>query len=303
MRNKTFSTGGWYMYLLPALFVYTLFMAWPLADSVRMSLFSAAEAGGQTFVGFDNYVRLFTDSETAARFWGAFRNTWYFFAVHMAVQNLLAITFALMLTERTMKGVRFYQTVIFIPVTLAILVTGYLWKLILNPQWGAVALFLRNAGLESWIAPWLGDEKTALTAVALVSSWQWVGIPTMMFLAGIQNISEDLIEAADIAGASTWQKITLIKIPLILPVIGIVSILTFVNNFNAFDAVFAMENANGAPQYSTDLIGTLFYRVGIAGQHPVGIPNPGLGAAIATSTFIMLMIGVGIMLRLTKSEK
>lgn len=303
MRNKTFSTGGWYLYLLPALFVYTLFMAWPLADSVRLSLFSAGVDGGQTFVGFDNYVRLFTDSETAARFWGAFRNTWYFFAVHMAVQNLLAIAFALMLTERTMKGVRFYQTVIFIPVTLAILVTGYLWKLILNPQWGAVALLLKNAGLESWIAPWLGDEKTALTAVALVSSWQWVGIPTMMFLAGIQNISDDLIEAADIAGASTWQKIALIKIPLILPVIGIVSILTFVNNFNAFDAVFAMENANGAPQYSTDLIGTLFYRVGIAGQHPVGIPNPGLGAAIATSTFIMLMIGVGIMLRLTKSEK
>lgn len=303
MKQKTLSPGGWYLYLLPALFVYTLFMAWPLADSVRMSLYSTGASGNQTFVGFDNYIRLFTDSETAARFWGAFGNTWYFFAVHMLVQNVLAVTFALMLTERTMKRARAYQTIIFIPVTLAILVTGYLWKLILNPQWGAVALLLQKLRLESWITPWLGDEKTALTAVALVSSWQWVGIPTMMFLAAIQNIPDDLMEAADIAGASTWQKIVLIKLPLILPVIGIVSILTFVNNFNAFDVVFAMENANGAPQYSTDLIGTLFYRVGIAGQHPVGIPNPGLGAAIATSTFIMLMAGVAVMLRLTRTEK
>ncbi len=303
MKHKTFSTGGWYLYLVPALLIYTIFMAWPLADSIRMSLFSTGASGNQTFVGFDNYVRLFTDSETAARFWGAFGNTWYFFMIHMIVQNVLAITFALMLTERTMRHARVYQTIIFIPVTLAILVTGYLWKLILNPQWGAIALILQHMGLESWIAPWLGDEKTALTAVALVSSWQWVGIPTMMFLAAIQNIPDDLMEAADIAGASAWQKIALIKLPLILPVIGIVAILTFVNNFNAFDAVYAMENANGAPQYSTDLIGTLFYRVGIAGQHPVGIPNPGLGAAIATSTFIMLMIGVGVMLRLTQSEK
>lgn len=303
MKKKTFSAAGWYLYLLPALLAYTVFMAWPLADSIRMSLFSAGAAGGQTFVGFDNYVRLFTDSETATRFWGAFRNTWYFFAIHMLVQNVLAITFALLLTERTMKGVGVYQTVIFIPVTLAILVTGYLWKLILNPQWGAIALILQKAGFENFILPWLGDSKTALTAVALVSSWQWVGIPTMMFLAAIQNISDDLIEAADIAGATPWQKIVLIKLPLILPVVGIVSILTFVNNFNAFDVVYAMENANGAPQYATDLIGTLFYRVGIAGQHPVGIPNPGLGAAIATSTFVMLMIGVGAMLRATKSER
>lgn len=89
---------------------------------------------------------------------------------------------------------------------------------------------------------------------------------------------------------------------MILPIIGIVAILTFVNNFNAFDVIFAMENANGAPQYSTDIMGTLFYRIGIAGQHPVGIPNPGLGSAIATVTFIMLLIGAMMVLQLTRSK-
>ena len=107
---------------------------------------------------------------------------------------------------------------------------------------------LKSIGLESLVKPWLGEQQYALTALSLVSSWQWVGIPAMMILAGLQTIPDDLLEAAD-------------------------------------------------------LIGTLFYRVGIAGQHPVGIPNPGMGAAIATVTFIMLMVGVGIMLRLTQGEK
>ena len=87
-----------------------------------------------------------------------------------------------------------------------------------------------------------------------------------------------------------------------MPVIGMIAILTFVNNFNAFDVVFAMENVNGAPGYSTDIIGTLFYRVGIAGQHPVGIPDTGLGAAIATITFLVLCLGVIPTLRKTQTK-
>ena len=304
MHIKKSDKYGWLIYLLPAFVVYTVFMAFPLADSIRLSFFSGSSASGKNiFVGLDNYKALFGDADNARRYWGAFGNTWYFFFIHMLVQNVLGLTFSLMLTAKGMKWARFYQTIIFIPVTLAILVTGYLWKLILNPQWGALPLMLKNFGLETLIKPWLGEQQYALTAISLVSSWQWVGIPTMMILAGLQTISDDLLEAADIAGCNSWQKIRYIKLPLIKPVLGMVAILTFVNNFNAFDVVFAMENVNGAPQYATDLIGTLFYRVGIAGQHPVGIPNPGMGAAIATVTFIMLMIGVGIMLRLTQGDK
>ena len=304
MHIKKSDKYGWLIYLLPAFIVYTVFMAFPLADSIRLSFFSGSSASGKNiFVGLNNYKALFGDADNARRYWGAFGNTWYFFFIHMLVQNVLGLTFSLMLTAKGMKRTRFYQTIIFIPVTLAILVTGYLWKLILNPQWGALLLMLKNFGLETLIKPWLGEQQYALTAISLVSSWQWVGIPTMMILAGLQTISDDLLEAADIAGCNSWQKILYIKLPLIKPMLGMIAILTFVNNFNAFDVVFAMENVNGAPQYATDLIGTLFYRVGIAGQHPVGIPNPGMGAAIATVTFIMLMIGVGIMLRLTQSDK
>lgn len=303
MITKKNSRYSWLPYIAPALIIYTVFMAFPLADSIRLSFFTSAASNKTVFTGFANYKALFFDAENARRYWGAFGNTWYFFLIHILVQNFLGLIFSLMLTSKGMKGVRFYQTVIFIPVTLAILVTGYLWKLILNPQWGALPLLLKNIGFESLVKPWLGEQKYALTAISLVSSWQWVGIPAMMILAGLQTIPDDLFEAADIAGCNGRQKIWYIKLPLIKPVIGMVAILTFVNNFNAFDVVFAMENVNGAPQYSTDLIGTLFYRVGIAGQHPVGIPNPGMGSAVATVTFIMLMAGVAVILRLTRGDK
>lgn len=290
----------WIWYILPALIFYAVFMAYPLLDSIRLSLYTGGSTA-RTFVGLSNYITLFTDSEHSTRFWNAFGNTWVFFAIHMFVQNVLGIVFAVLLTNRGMRGRNFYQTIIFIPTTFAILVTGYLWKLMLNPVWSKG--LLTAVGLPSLAKPWLGTENTALIFVSLVSCWQWIGIPTMMFVAALQGISEDIYESADIEGASGWDVFWYIKLPLIKPVIGMITTLTFVNNFNAFDIVFATETANGAPGYSTDLIGTLFYRVGIAGQHPVGIPSQGMGATIATITFIMLALVSLVVLNKTRTKE
>lgn len=294
--------GGWYWiwYALPALLFYVAFMAYPLLDSVRLSFYTGS-THNFTFVGLENFKKLFQGGEFTTRYWNAMGNTCIFFIVHMLVQNVLGILFAVLLTQKGMRGSRVYQTLIFIPTTFAVLVTGYLWKLILSPVWSKG--LLSAIGLEALAKPWLGDEATALIFVSLVSCWQWMGIPTMMFVAALRNISDDIYEAADIAGASKWQLFWHIKLPLIKPVVGIITILTFVNNFNAFDIIFAMENANGAPGYSTDLLGTLFYRVGIAGQHPVAIPDPGLGAAIATITFALLVLGSLLFMRITRAKE
>jgi raffinose/stachyose/melibiose transport system permease protein len=300
VRRQKNSGAIWVPWLIPALLFYVLFMAWPLLDSLRLSLYTGSAGLGRSFVGFENYKKLFTVEQYAERYRGAFANTVVFFIIHMTVQNCLGIFFAVLLTNKTMKGRQIYQTVIFLPTTLAVLVTGYLWKLLLNPVWSAP--LLQSLKLDFLIRPWLGDRNTALICVSLVSCWQWIGIPVMMFVAALRGINEDYIEAANIEGASGTQIFWRIKLPLIKPVAGMIAILTFVNNFNAFDVVFSMTNVNGAPNYSTDLIGTLFYRVGIAGQHPVGIPDPGMGAAIATITFFVLCVGVIPTLRLTQRE-
>ncbi|MDR2247994.1 MAG: sugar ABC transporter permease [Treponema sp.] len=302
LRDKRLPASGlaWIPYLIPALAFYVLFMAWPLLDSLRLSFYTGSAGIGRNFVGFDNFRKLFMEERYSQRYWGAFGHTLYFFLIHLAVQNVLGIFFAVLLTRPVMRGRVFYQTVIFMPVTFAVLVTGYLWKLLLNPVWSGP--FMENLGLGFLVRPWLGDRATALTVVSLISCWQWIGIPCMMFVAALRNISNDYLEAALIEGAGGWQVFWRIKLPLIKPVAGMIAILTFVNNFNAFDVVFAMENVNGAPNYATDLMGTLFYRVGIAGQHPVGIPDPGLGAAIATITFFVLCAGVIPTLRATQGR-
>ncbi len=278
-------------------------MAFPLLNSIRLSFFSGASSANTEFVGLKNYLRIFTDSTISTRYWAAFSHTWIFFAVHMVVQNVLGILFATMLYEKNLRGNAVYRTIIFLPATLAIIVTGYLWKLILNPQWGAINLLVKGFGVENYATAWLGDPSLALLVVSLVSSWQWVGIPTMIFLAGLTTIPNDLFEAAEVEGANRWQVFWRIKVALLRPIIGIVVILTFVNNFNAFDVVFAMQTVNGAPQYATDILGTFFYRIGIAGQHPVGIPDRGLGGAVATITFLMLALGVGLILRFTRLDR
>ena len=267
---------------------------------MRLSLYRGS-GNLREYAGLTNYIELFTGGELAVRYWGALKNTGIFFLIHMLVQNVIGIAFATILTNRKMRGRKIYQTIIFIPTTFAVLVTGYLWRLLLNPIWSQG---LWNAiGFPSMAQPWLGMESTALLFVSLVSCWQWIGIPTMMFVAALLGINDDIYEAADIEGANGWQIFWHIKLPLIMPVVGIVTILTFVNNFNAFDIVYAMQTANGAPAFTTDLIGTLFYRVGIAGQHPVAIPNTGMGATIATVTFIMLATASLYILNKTRTKE
>ncbi|MEG2698155.1 MAG: sugar ABC transporter permease, partial [Ruthenibacterium sp.] len=172
----------WIWYALPALFFYLIFMAYPLVDSIRMSLYTGT-THARVFAGFSNYVTLFTDPVYSQQYWNAMLNTVKFFIIHMLVQNVLGIVFAVLLTAPKMRGRNIYQAIIFIPTTFAVLVTGYLWKLLLNPVWSKG--FWNALHLPGLAQPWLGDEKTALLFVAFVSCWQWIGIPTMMFVAGL----------------------------------------------------------------------------------------------------------------------
>lgn len=293
----------WLLYILPGLAIYLVFMALPLLNSLRLSFFTGSGFQLDTYVGLDNYRRLLLDPETSSSFWNAFKNTWIFFGITMLVQNTLGLGFALLLSNKGLKGAGVFRTVIFIPATIAIVVCGFLWKLLLDPNWGSINLFLQSVGLGELALPWLGLEGTSLPVITLVSAWEWMGIPTMIFLAALQSISDDYFEAAQIDGASGWQVFRYIKLPLLLPMVGVVSILTFTGNFNAFDIVYAMAGANGAPNFSADILGTYFYRTGIAGKHPVGIPDMGLGAAVATVIFVVLLVGVTLMQRFSSSDQ
>lgn len=293
--HETKRRRTWFLFLLPALIIYAVFMAFPLINSMRLSFYTGTGLTPDHFVGFDNYIKLFTNPLWKDKFFNALGNTVVFFGIHIFFQNTLGLLFATLLAS-SLKGRNIYRTIIFVPATMSIVVTGFLWQIILNPRWGALNQILEGIGLESWARPWLGDPDVVLIVIALVSSWQWVGLPTMMFLAGLMAIPDELLEAARIDGASGWQTFWKVKIPLLVPVIGIVSVLTFVGNFNAFDVVYAMAGSRGEPNYEADLLATFFYRTGLAGEAPAARPDMGMGAAVATVTFLILFVGVSLWL-------
>ena len=279
------------VFLAPAVGIYTIFMVYPLVDSLRLSFFTQDGRNVETFAGLDNYVRLLTDDNWAPRFWNAFRNNLLFFAVHMLVQNPLGLLLATLLSRGgRSRGV--YRTLIFTPTLLSVVIIGFIWQLILNPLWGIAQGLLQAIGQQQWFKPWLGLPETALITIALISVWQFVGIPMMLFYAALIGIPEELTEAARVDGASPWDIFWGIKFPLILPTVGIVGILTFVGNFNAFDLIYTVKGALAGPNFATDIMGTLFYRTFFGFQLQLG--NPTMGATVSTMMFLIILCGVAI---------
>ena len=281
------------VFLAPALLVYTAIMIVPLIDTLRLALYTRVE-GVSHFVGLDNFRMLFGDARWSLHFWQALRNNVYFFVFHMVLQNPIGVALAALLSLPRLRGGAFYRTVFFLPTMLSFVIVGFTWKLILSPIWGVTPSLLGALGLKSWFHPWLGQESSALTTLALISVWQYVGIPLMLIYAALLGIPDEVLEAADLDGITGFSQFLKIKLPLIWPTIGICSILTFVGNFNAFDLIYTTQGALAGPNFSTDILGTFLFRTFFGNQLQLGDPN--MGAAIATVMFVIILCGVSIYL-------
>ncbi|MCF3973352.1 carbohydrate ABC transporter permease [Paracoccus salsus] len=287
------------VFLAPAVLVYTAIMIVPLFGTLNLSLFNFDESG-RVFVGLRNFATLFGDPRWSGAFWNALANNAWFFAVHMLVQNPVGVMLAALLSSPRLRMAAFYRTAIFIPTILSFVIVGFVWKLILSPIWGIAPGMLDAVGLKSLFAPWLGREGTALTTLALISVWQFVGIPMMLIYAALLSIPDEVIEAAELDGVTGWAQFWKIKLPLILPAIGIISILTFVGNFNAFDLIYVSQGALAGPNYATDILGTFLYRTFFGFQLQLGDPH--MGATIATAMFGIILVGVCLYLFLIQTR-
>lgn len=279
------------VFLAPAVIVYTVFMIFPLLDSLRLS-FVENETG--IFIGMQNYITLLTNQLWADQFWNSFWNNVKFFIINMLVQNPVALFLAALLSSRTLRWTSGYRTLIFVPTVLSVVIIGFIWQLILSPLWGIAESFMTFFGIGHLFQPWLGLESTALTTISLISVWQFVGIPLMLFYAALIGIPEELIEAAYVDGATTWTVFWRVKFPLILPTVGIVTILTFVGNFNAFDLIYTIKGALAGPNFSTDIMGTMFFRTFFGQQLQLG--NAAMGSTVAAMMLLIILIGVLIYL-------
>ncbi len=281
-------------FLAPALIIYTVFSIYPLLATIFNSLYLRQPDGTLVFNGLGNFQTLLTDTTWSKPFWNAFANNCLFFLIHMCVQNPIGLVLAALLSLPRLRLAAAYRTLIFMPTMLSVVIIGFTWQLILSPLWGIAKMFLGFFGLGFLFAPWLGVESTALITTSLISVWQFVGIPMILIYTALLAIPDELIDAATVDGLNQFQAFIWVKLPLILPAIGLVSVLTFVNNFNAFDLIYAMKGALAGPNYSTDIMGTLFYRTFFGNQLQLG--DASMGSTIATMMFLIILMGVMIYL-------
>ncbi|HXX38483.1 MAG TPA: sugar ABC transporter permease [bacterium] len=275
-------------FLAPALVLFTAFVAYPLLSAMAYSIYrwDGIVRGG--FVGWANFQRLFTQYPYRERMVEAFWHNVWTFVLTMIVQNGIALLFAVLLAGRAW-GARIYRAIFFMPVVLSLVVVGFLWELFLNPVWGAVNKLLAFAGLAALARPWLGDTHTALVVLILVNAWRWVGFPTIVFLAGIQAIPEEYLEAARLDGAGSGAMFRRIVLPLLAPQVNIIVILTFIGAFNWFELPYVMQGVTGEPYHATDVLGLLFYRSAF-GAVDTGNPDVGIGSAIAVVMFALILV-------------
>lgn len=275
--------GTLVLFLAPAFLLYTIFLIFPLAQALFFSLFEWKGTLRGAFVGMDNFRELLTRFPLNEKLPTAAIHNLVFFVVTMAIQVTLGLLFAVLL-QGNRFGKQFLRTTYVLPFMISPLVVGYVWSLILNPTFGPVNSILRAIGLADLARPWLGDTTTAFPVVMLVNVWFWLGFPMLLFAAGLSAIPEDYAEAARVDGASSWQVFRHVTFPLLIPVFGTVTILTFIRSFNVFGLVWALGGVDGGPAGSTDVLGLLFYRTAFRG----GVDAFGLASALAVLMFVAI---------------
>ena len=271
-------------FVTPALLIVSVFILLPLFMSLFNSLFNWNQLLRGTFTGLGNFKKLFFTFPYNERFWNALKHNGIWFCCTMLIQNSLGLLFGYALS-RKIAGHGFFKRVFFIPVLFSIVAVGFLWGMYLKSD-GLVNSFLNLLDLSSLRRAWLGDESTATFAIIATNIWRWVGFPSLVFLAAIDSIDQSCIEAAYIDGVSETGLFWKIIFPLIIPSITVITVLTVIGSLNVFEQIYTMTDLGGGPNYSTDTIGTLFYRTAF-GSVDTGNPEIGIGSTIAVIIYIM----------------
>jgi multiple sugar transport system permease protein len=242
--------------LAPMVLVLLLVVAYPLADALWLSLHRVNLANpeqGQPFVGLGNYLHAFRQPV----FWYSIHRTLYFTLVSVALELALGLLFAVLLNERFRGNLGARLAMIF-PWALLTVSNGVLWAWILNPTYGVANALLVGLGVLQAPKAWLSDTFWTMQVVILADVWKMVPTMTLLLLAGLQPISPDLYEAAEVDGATRWQKFSRITLPLLRPVLLVAVVLRTIGAFRVFDLIYVLTG-NGGPADSTKVIAFYAY--------------------------------------------
>ena len=272
----------WPVFLLPTLAAFIIGFIWPFIWGIYLSFHKFTTISKTTFVGLSNYVKVFEDATFVNAFWFTAKFT----IVSTIVINVIAFMLALALT-RGLKGTNVFRTVFFLPNLIGGIVLGYIWQILLNG-------ILTNMGL-----PLLAlNANYGFWGLIILMCWQQIGYMMIIYIAGLQNVPTDLLEAASIDGATSFQTLIKVKLPMVMPSITICSFLTLTNSFKLFDQNLALTG--GEPAKASQMLALNIYDTFYARSGPQW---KGIGQAKAVVFFLLVIVIALVQLYFTRRKE
>ncbi len=281
-----------YFFLAPAVSAIFLFFFIPVIAAFLISftdfdIYTLGDYSTLRFVGLDNYLNLFKDD----LFWTALKNTFYFVIVAGPLSIMISLGAALLLNSKLVRFKAIFRLSYFLPVVTTLVAVAIVWRFIYHHNFGIMNYFIGFFGIDP--IDWLGDPFWAMPSIILMAVWKNFGYNMIIFIAGLQNIPEELYEAANIEGANAWQKFKSITIPMLAPTTVFISIITMIGFFQLFAEPYVMTQ--GGPLNSTLSIVQYMYQEGFRWW------NMGYSASIAFVLFFIIFIGTLIQFKVQKS--
>ncbi len=269
---------------LPAAILFGLFYLVPFIANLRYSLTKWDRISEPEFVGFRNFVNLLTNDDL---FYKVLGNNLKFTFLVVLFQTLFSLIFALFLVKNTRANIAL-RTLFFFPTILSSVSVGMIWLFMYDPNFGAINLFFNRIGLEGFALNWLGSESSALYAIAFTQVWFHTGQMMVIYIAGLQQIPQELYESADMDGATRWQQFRHVTWPMSIPTTIVVMAYTTIQSFRAFDLIFSMTQ--GGPNNSTNIFAVLIYQT-VFSELRIGY------AATQSIFFILVLVVVTVLQR------
>ena len=280
---------GW-LFVSPALIGFGIFTFGAILYSLYLSFTDYDMFGTPEWVGLENYIKASTNDEYFYQYFG---NTFYFAIVLVPVVLVISLFLAILINKKVGKLTKAYRVALFLPSITSTVAVSMVWLWIFNPDMGILNNFLTAIGFHN-PPMWLSDPEWSKPALIIMRVWQMSGYYMLLFLAGLQTIPETLYEAAEVDGASSWQRFTRITVPMLSNTTFVVVILLIIESFNMFESIFVMTE--GGPLGSTSTIMYYIYEQGFMSY------NMGYASALAWIFFALILVFTLIQFRFRREQ-
>ena len=272
----------------PAMAIYGMFFIYPLLKGIGMSMTDWNGMGDAHFIGLANFVKFFQDKRAISDI-----KTTVIFAIGSAVLlNVVGLLYALLMNKE-FKGKSIARVIIYLPSIISPLIMGYIWYFLLQPKRGYLYHMFLQLGLPDLIGSWMTSYKSALAVLVLVNVWQFAGMTMIIYLAGLQAISKNYLEAAELDGANKFQKFFKVTLPLLMPSIRINVVTNIIGSLSVFDVIMSLTE--GGPGYATESLSIYIMRMCYGSR-------TGYSTAVAMILFLIILFPVIISMYLTRQK-